>query len=152
MHIHNRMHTRNGDENFACYNYEPPGGDQLGCKHSQEQPAVNGTGMDGDEDGDVLPQYMREYDVKAVADILGAVETSFKTIRANQEAQEPLSQCGYLPFTNYDEWELAEWLIRNVNQQGMDKFLRLPVIRLRFSYDMINTYILADERLHRTEL
>lgn len=44
---------QSGDEDFA--GYEPPSGDQLGNEHSQEPPAVNDVGGDGDEDEDTLP-------------------------------------------------------------------------------------------------
>ncbi|KAG1883656.1 hypothetical protein F4604DRAFT_1878919 [Suillus subluteus] len=33
------------------------------------------------------------------------------------------------PFQDEDEWELAKWLIQNVDQNQTDKFLRLPIIK-----------------------
>ncbi|KAF8548376.1 hypothetical protein OG21DRAFT_1387473, partial [Imleria badia] len=33
----------------------------------------------------------------------------------------------YSPFADKGEWELAEWLINNTNQQAMDEFLKLSI-------------------------
>jgi hypothetical protein len=32
------------------------------------------------------------------------------------------------PFEDEDEWQLAEWLIRNVGQKQTDIFLKLPIV------------------------
>ena len=32
------------------------------------------------------------------------------------------------PFSSQDEWELARWLIDNVNQKATDKYLKLPMV------------------------
>ena len=32
------------------------------------------------------------------------------------------------PFSSQDEWELAKWLIDNVNQKATDKYLKLPMV------------------------
>ena len=34
----------------------------------------------------------------------------------------------WAPFEDEDEWQLAEWLIRNVGQKQTDAFLRLPIV------------------------
>ena len=33
------------------------------------------------------------------------------------------------PFTSKEEWELATWLINNVNQTATDTYLKLPIVR-----------------------
>lgn len=109
--------------------YEPVSGDQLGREHSQKPPVVNSEGRDSDKD--VLPRYAQQYDIKAAADILGTRETLFDTMRADQEASD---QCRYHPFADREEWGLAEWLIRNVNQQETDEFLRLPIVSQTFKF------------------
>ena len=42
------------------------------------------------------------------------------------------------PFEDEDEWQLAEWLIRNVSQRQTDNFLRLPIIRILSSIIFVN--------------
>ena len=44
-----------------------------------------------------------------------------------EQKEEGSSQWG--PFENQDEWELAEWLIRNIGQKQMDAFLNLNIVR-----------------------
>jgi len=34
----------------------------------------------------------------------------------------------WAPFDDEDEWQLAEWLIRNVGQRQTDTFLKLPIV------------------------
>ena len=33
------------------------------------------------------------------------------------------------PFTSKKEWELATWLINNVNQRATEEYLNLPIVR-----------------------
>jgi hypothetical protein len=51
----------------------------------------------------------------------------FESIRREQE-ESGTSQWG--PFNSKEEWELAEWLIRNVGQKQTDAFLKLSIVRL----------------------
>ena len=32
------------------------------------------------------------------------------------------------PFKNEDEWELAQWLLKNVGQSAIDEYLKLPSV------------------------
>ena len=50
----------------------------------------------------------------------------FERIRCEQEAGSTL---WWGPFNSKEEWELAEWLIRNVSQKQTDAFLKLPIVR-----------------------
>jgi hypothetical protein len=34
------------------------------------------------------------------------------------------------PFASKAEWELAEWLMKNVGQKAMDEYLQLPIVSL----------------------
>ena len=36
----------------------------------------------------------------------------------------------WAPFEDEDEWELAEWLIRNARQKQTDAFLKLPIVKV----------------------
>jgi hypothetical protein len=51
----------------------------------------------------------------------------FESIRREQE-ESGTSQWG--PFNSKEEWELAEWLIRNVGQKQTDAFLKLSIVCL----------------------
>jgi hypothetical protein len=51
----------------------------------------------------------------------------FETIHQQQQDQ---GKSNWGPFEDEDEWELAEWLIKNVGQTQTDKFLKLPIVSL----------------------
>ncbi len=36
------------------------------------------------------------------------------------------------PFADEDEWQLAEWLLKNVGQMQADAFLKLPIVSFCF--------------------
>jgi hypothetical protein len=38
----------------------------------------------------------------------------------------------WAPFEDEEEWQLAEWLIRNVGQKQTDSFLKLPIVSFYF--------------------
>jgi hypothetical protein len=40
----------------------------------------------------------------------------------------------WAPFEDEDEWQLAEWLIRNVGQKQTDTFLKLPIVSFFFPH------------------
>ncbi|KAI6040960.1 hypothetical protein EDC04DRAFT_2879042 [Pisolithus marmoratus] len=61
----------------------------------------------------------------ALANILGKGETAFEKMK---ETQDGLGGSVYSPFEDREEWELAQWLINNVNQQATDDFLKLQVV------------------------
>ena len=44
------------------------------------------------------------------------------------EERKRLGGNRWAPFEDEDEWELAEWLIRNVGQTQTDSFLKLPIV------------------------
>lgn len=44
------------------------------------------------------------------------------------EQQRDSGQDPWAPFDSRDEWELAQWLLRNVGQNATDEFLKLPVV------------------------
>ncbi|KAG2363978.1 hypothetical protein BDR07DRAFT_1280969 [Suillus spraguei] len=47
-----------------------------------------------------------------------------------RHAQETSNDEGvWGPFKDEEEWQLAKWLIQNVGQNQMDKFLKLPIIQ-----------------------
>ena len=72
-----------------------------------------------------FPRFAQEFFLHAVADILGTNATSFERMKMFQDSAEKGS---YTPFADLDEWELAQWLIKTVNQCATDEFLKLPIV------------------------
>jgi len=105
----------NGDDADIDISFDEPG-----PMHGEEE--------DQERDSH-FPRYAQEFTAAHVADILGLASTAFERIQASQEA----SGAGiYTPFADEREWELAEWLIRNVNQHTTDEFLKLPIVSRHF--------------------
>lgn len=77
------------------------------------------------------PQFQRfaqEFSEKPAADVLGREETPFEQMKRYQEAT---GGGAYAPFADHDEWELAQWLIKNVNQRATQDFLKLSIVSLQ---------------------
>jgi hypothetical protein len=53
----------------------------------------------------------------------GEAKTVFEEIFEEQRA---MGELPCTPFADKDEWELAQWLAKNVNQQATEEFLKLP--------------------------
>src|ERR1700692_663721 len=72
------------------------------------------------EDEETYPRYAREFSTSAeeLGDGKIVFEEIFKDQRANDESQ-------WAPIANKDEWELARWLAKNVNQQASEEFLKM---------------------------
>lgn len=55
-------------------------------------------------------------------------------VPAFEKIREEQSDHKWGPFEDQDEWELAQWLIRNAGQKQTNAFLKLPIVR-RLSID-----------------
>ncbi|KIK19772.1 hypothetical protein PISMIDRAFT_13424 [Pisolithus microcarpus 441] len=107
---------------------------------------------DADDDEDTgdrqnrLSRYACEYDEGPVADILGTGQTAFENMR---EVQDSFGGSTYSPFEDREDWELAQWLINNVNQRATDEFLKLQVTRtqIRPSYRSTHTFMKIIDKL-----
>jgi len=73
-------------------------------------------------------RYRRGYPVGYAPEILGEGKTKFKIW---QEEQRLHGENEWAPFHNQKEWDLAQWLIRNVRQKSTDEFLKLPIVSMR---------------------
>ncbi|KAF8431623.1 hypothetical protein L210DRAFT_837540, partial [Boletus edulis BED1] len=62
-------------------------------------------------------------------------QTAFESMKDLQDAS---GQCAYAPFADRSEWELADWLVKNVNQGATDKFLKLGIVS-HINLDCIQT-------------
>lgn len=80
------------------------------------------------EDEDAPGRFYEAYP-QGVADVLGAGMTDFEDVRARQ-ASSSSSDNPWAPFTDEEEWELAEWLMKSTTQKDRDEFLKLPIVSL----------------------
>ncbi|KAI5995911.1 hypothetical protein EDD15DRAFT_2164382 [Pisolithus albus] len=105
---------------------------------------------DEEDDENKSTCYAYEYNEGPVADILGKGETAFEKTK---EVQDSLGGSAYSPFEDREEWELAQWLINNVNQRATDEFLKLPVVvsktrtRMGPSYRSNHTFMKIIDKL-----
>ena len=62
---------------------------------------------------------------RSIANPIGFRKTRFEKQRDHDltNGKQP-----WQPFSSRDEWELARWLISNVNQKATDKYLKLPIV------------------------
>ncbi|KAG6375555.1 hypothetical protein JVT61DRAFT_3119 [Boletus reticuloceps] len=79
----------------------------------------------GNNDREACQRFAREFDEGRAGDVLGSAKTAFETMKDLQDAS---GQCAYAPFADCDEWELADWLVNNVNQGATDKYLKLGIV------------------------
>lgn len=63
--------------------------------------------------------------VGASAESLGQGQTVFEQMHAEQAAA---GASPYAPFLDRDEWDLANWLSKNVSQTATDSYLKLPIV------------------------
>ncbi|KAI0283817.1 hypothetical protein BC826DRAFT_1093774 [Russula brevipes] len=80
------------------------------------------------------------------AEKLGVGQPEFRRLHEEQNAR---GQLPWAPFTDLDKWELAQWLLKRVNQTGTDEFLKLPIIRKRLglSYTSTHTFLKKVDQL-----
>ena len=81
-----------------------------------------------DDDDTSQDRYIEEFLKESMAGAMwGTSKPLFESLNEEQ-TREGTSRWG--PFEDEDEWELAEWLIRNVGQKQTDAFLKLPIVRV----------------------
>jgi hypothetical protein len=52
-------------------------------------------------------------------------KTRFEILEGEQRTE---GKAPWEPFASRAEWELAEWLVKNVRQRSTDKYLQLPIV------------------------
>ncbi|KAJ7445475.1 hypothetical protein FB451DRAFT_1148801 [Mycena latifolia] len=67
----------------------------------------------------------------------GQGQTVFERMRAEQDAA---GAGPYAPFVDGDEWDLANWLSKNVSQTATDAYLKLPITQRRTKVSYHNNY------------
>ncbi|KAJ7844284.1 hypothetical protein B0H13DRAFT_2411826 [Mycena leptocephala] len=72
-------------------------------------------------------------------------ETLFERMRAQQQAA---GESEFSPFHNGDEWELARWLSKNVNQSATEEYLDLPTTKkANLSFHNNRSFLLKVDKL-----
>ncbi|KAJ6527697.1 hypothetical protein B0H19DRAFT_1214648 [Mycena capillaripes] len=72
-------------------------------------------------------------------------ETLFERMQARQQAE---GQSKFSPFRDSDEWELARWLSKNVNQSATDEYLELPTTKKsNLSFHNNHSFLLKVDQL-----
>jgi hypothetical protein len=59
------------------------------------------------------------------AQAMGRAKTTFEEWR---QAQLTTGVSEWSPFSNKDEWDTAQWLLKNVGQTAIDEYLKLPAV------------------------
>ena len=72
------------------------------------------------EDEETYTRYARDFPTPA--EELGDAKTIFEEIF---EEQKENNESPWAPFADKDEWELARWLAKNVNQSATEEFLKM---------------------------
>lgn len=62
---------------------------------------------------------------RSIANPIGCQKTRFEQQCDEEKTNGKLP---WEPFSSQDEWELARWLINNVNQKATEKYLKLPIV------------------------
>ena len=79
------------------------------------------------EDEEVAGRYGRDYDLDEVAHPLGGGQTAFERLRGEQ-TEAGLGSKPWAPFEDEEEWDLAQFLIKEVSQTAADQFLKLSIV------------------------
>lgn len=79
------------------------------------------------EDEDASGRYAEEYNPEDVAHILRESQTTFETIKEDQKYAR-LAKKPWAPFEDNDEWQLAQFLIKEVSQTAANKYLKLSIV------------------------
>ena len=69
-------------------------------------------------------RYKKMYPGGYAVKILGLGKTKYERW---QEDQNLHGNNEWAPFRNQKEWELVQWLIKNVGQKSIDEYLKLPI-------------------------
>ncbi|KAF8219621.1 hypothetical protein L208DRAFT_1338875, partial [Tricholoma matsutake] len=57
------------------------------------------------------------------------------------EEQAALGENMWAPFASQEEWDLSQWLMKNVGQNSIDEYLKLPITREHSGLSFHNTYL-----------
>ena len=107
------------------------------------QPSEETDDVEDADDCHSQSRYRRGYPVRYAVKVLGEGKTKFHIW---QEEQSLHGENEWTPFHNEKEWELAQWLIKNVGQKSMDEFLKLPIASMCMHIQSRLTNLVSDSR------
>jgi hypothetical protein len=85
------------------------------------------TSVEEVEDEEVPGRYGRDYEPNEAAHPLGGGQTAFERLREEQ-TEAGLGSKPWAPFEDEEEWDLAQFLIKEVSQTAADQFLKLSIV------------------------
>ncbi|KAH7917273.1 hypothetical protein BV22DRAFT_1135543 [Leucogyrophana mollusca] len=99
-----------------------------------------------DDEASGIRRFVQVFPDDRAAEVLGMGETVFKQLQKHQEA-DGVGPFG--PFADSEEWGLAQWLVKNVNQHATEEYLKLPITRERTkpSFGSNYTFLKAIDKL-----
>jgi hypothetical protein len=80
-----------------------------------------------DDSEEVPGRYGRDYEPDEAAHPLGGGQTAFERLREEQ-TEAGLGSKPWAPFEDEEEWDLAQFLIKEVSQTAADQFLKLSIV------------------------
>lgn len=90
--------------------------------HAQHATVDVPNNEESNDGGRFIENFPEEYRAGAT---WGRSKSLFESL---DEEHKTLGGSRWAPFEDEDEWQLAEWLIRNVGQKQTDTFLKLPIV------------------------
>ncbi len=81
----------------------------------------------GEVNKDMPRRYAEDYAPANVAHILRELKSAFTTLKEEQN-NAGLGEQPWAPFEAEGEWELAQFLIKEVSQMAVNKYLKLPIV------------------------
>ena len=98
--------------------------EQLGANNDM---APNWSQLAEEVQEDVPGWYAEDYNPENVAHILRKSKSAFETLKEDQN-NAGLGEKPWAPFEDKGEWELAQFLIKEVSQTAANKYLKLPIV------------------------
>jgi hypothetical protein len=101
------------------------------------------------EDEDAPGRYAKDYNPDNVAHILRKSQSDFETLKDDQN-KAGLAEKPWAPFEDEGEWELAQFLIKEVSQTAANKYLKLPIVSGGSRSEMVINLTLTHQTKKRT--
>jgi len=105
------------------WDQSPPSGDGHQTMESKQR-GVTVEEIDDEEAPSHGGRYAEAFPAPA-GESFGERATLFEALKGQQNIE---GESRWAPFKDRDEWELAEWLMKNVGQNKTDEFLKLPIV------------------------
>ena len=88
-------------------------------------------------------RYQKAYPAGYAAELLGKGKTKYEMWEENQRLH---GENEWAPFRSQKEWDLVQWLIKNVGQKSIDEYLNLPIASICTQFQRGITNLPLDSR------